>query len=74
MSKKWKPLIAYDDEYNDRYNNKYNKERDNRCDDKMIIYIPRKLGELCSICSTYEYDMFKDLANLIIQNIEDQEL
>ncbi|UZO26951.1 uncharacterized protein OCT59_019161 [Rhizophagus irregularis] len=32
------------------------------------------LGGLCSTCSTYGYDVFKDLANLIIQNIENQEL
>ena len=32
------------------------------------------LGGLCSTCSTYGYDVFKELANLIIQNIEDQEL
>jgi hypothetical protein len=32
------------------------------------------LGGLCSTCSTYGYDVFKDLANLIMQNIEDQEL
>jgi hypothetical protein len=31
------------------------------------------LGGLCSTCSTYGYDVFKDLANLIIQNIENQE-
>ncbi|UZO25182.1 uncharacterized protein OCT59_017462 [Rhizophagus irregularis] len=32
------------------------------------------LGGLCSTCSTYGYDVFKDLANLILQNIENQEL
>ncbi|GBC10344.1 hypothetical protein RclHR1_09550005 [Rhizophagus clarus] len=32
------------------------------------------LGRLCSICSTYGYDVFKELTNLIIQNIENQEL
>src|ERR1043165_7384399 len=32
------------------------------------------LGGLCSTCSTYGYDVFKDLGNLIIPNIEDQEL
>lgn len=32
------------------------------------------LGGLCSTCSTYGYDVFKDLVNLIIQNIENQEL
>lgn len=32
------------------------------------------LGGLCSTCSTYGYDVFKDLENLIIQNIKDQEL
>ncbi|RIA82600.1 hypothetical protein C1645_862350 [Glomus cerebriforme] len=32
------------------------------------------LGGLCSTCSTYGYDMFKDLENLVIQNITNQEL
>ncbi|GES91778.1 hypothetical protein RCL_jg14017.t1 [Rhizophagus clarus] len=32
------------------------------------------LGRLCSTCSNYGYDVFKELANLIIQNIENQEL
>ncbi|GBB90470.1 hypothetical protein RclHR1_17450001 [Rhizophagus clarus] len=32
------------------------------------------LGGLCSTCNTYGYDMFKELTNLIIQNIENQEL
>ena len=32
------------------------------------------LEGLCSTCSIYGYDVFKDLTNLIIQNIEDQEL
>ena len=32
------------------------------------------LGGLCSTCNPYRYDVFKELANLIIQNVEDQEL
>ncbi|CAG8731742.1 35737_t:CDS:2, partial [Racocetra persica] len=32
------------------------------------------LEELCSTCSTYRYDIFEDLANIIVQNIENQEL
>ena len=44
-----------------------------RLRDGPFVY-QEDLGGLCSTCSTYGYDVFKDLANLIIQNIEDQEL
>ena len=41
--------------------------------DEPFVY-QEDLGGLCNTCSTYKYDMFKNLANIIIQNIEDQEL
>ena len=44
-----------------------------RLRDGPFVY-QEDLGGLCITCSTYGYDVFKDLANLIIQNIEDQEL
>ena len=44
-----------------------------RLQDEPFVY-QEDLGGLCSTCSTYGYDVFKDLANLVIQNIEDQEL
>ena len=44
-----------------------------RLRDGPFVY-QEDLGGLCSTCSTYGYDVFTDLANLVIQNIEDQEL
>jgi len=39
----------------------------------LFVY-QEDLGGLCNTCNTYGYDVFKDLTNLIIQNIEDQKL
>ncbi|GBC02474.1 hypothetical protein RclHR1_04640017 [Rhizophagus clarus] len=39
---------------------------------KRPFVYQENLGRLCSTCSTYGYDVFKELTNLIIQNIENQ--
>lgn len=44
-----------------------------RLRDGPFIY-REDLEGLCSTCCTFGYDVFKDLENLIIQNIKDQEL
>ncbi|RHZ50886.1 hypothetical protein Glove_490g73 [Diversispora epigaea] len=42
----------------------------NRLRNGPFVY-QEDLGGLCSTCSTYGYDVFEDLSNLIIQNITD---
>jgi hypothetical protein len=44
-----------------------------RLKDGPFVY-REDLGGLCSTCSTYGYDVFNDLENLVIQNIQSQEL
>ena len=44
-----------------------------RLKDGPFVY-QEDLGGLCSTCNTYGYDVFKDLENLVIQNIKNQEL
>ncbi|RHZ61185.1 hypothetical protein Glove_349g83 [Diversispora epigaea] len=44
----------------------------NRLRNGPFVY-QEDLGGLCSTCSTYGYDVFEDLSNLIIQNITDRE-
>ncbi|RHZ85190.1 hypothetical protein Glove_70g69 [Diversispora epigaea] len=44
----------------------------NRLRNGSFVY-QENLGGLCSTCSTYRYDVFEDLSNLIIQNITDRE-